>query len=311
MGKFHWLCLFFVITYTNFALPEDNITKLFFSGISFDLIVERDKGLTEDKFKAMIESDSTIISQYNNNCITPLHEAIALKFSTNFIEYLLDKGINVNAVDVNKCIPLHWAIYGNSDFSVIDFLVKHGANVNSSTKGGFTSLDIALGYGLDLKIIEYLIEHGADINAYGDDDTVPLHNAIAYKATPEVVRFLIENGADVNAQDGNGHTPLELAIMNNSCSEIIEFLVANNAVVRPYKGSPLHFAIETRAEYKRYNENKILIETIKVLIRLSKNINSLDSGGNTPLDVARRKQDSMAITELIKAGADTSIRSQQ
>jgi ankyrin repeat protein len=62
------------------------------------------------------------------------------------IEFCLDKGLDVNAVNTRGDTPLHAAANKGWD-SVVKFLAGHGAKLDTKNRQGFTPLDIAEGRG--------------------------------------------------------------------------------------------------------------------------------------------------------------------
>ncbi|MGG4469175.1 ankyrin repeat domain-containing protein [Paenibacillus alvei] len=81
-------------------------------------------------------------------------------------------------------------------FEIVEYLVQKGIDVN--TKGGIfdaSSLNLAAGAG-HLKIVKYLIEHGAEIDVSLANRN-PLFGAI-YGGHKEVAEFLVEKGIDIS-----------------------------------------------------------------------------------------------------------------
>ena len=157
---------------------------------------------------------------------TPLH----MVRSAEVAQYLIDRGIDVNAkTDVN-CVrpdfchggetPLHNALWKQEEKEIIQILLDSGADVNAQDSQGETILykfvqKSSLGSDLDKKnkkIIEILISDGANVNLKN-----PLSLAISHNSmNEEIVRLLVINGANVNIIDSTGMTPLDRAIAQNN-----------------------------------------------------------------------------------------------
>lgn len=190
---------------------------------------------------AVLDAESLHLAIKNGNCEAE-------------IEYILDRGVNVNAKGKDDCTPLHTAILYRPDISLVNFLGKHGADFNTECK----PLHLAFDHHRDFSFIKSLIENGADVNAkamgiiryhnnsadFDDDGSVsssgemtatPLHLAVAQRYGVSVVRYLVEKGARINAYTRDfdinqskrrieyfdQETPLHVAIRNNSHPETI------------------------------------------------------------------------------------------
>lgn len=101
------------------------------------------------------------------DAITPF--AIALKnrfFSAS--QFLLDHGVKVNEISegaADRASPLHFAAYeGNTDG--IDFLLNRGADIDCTDNDGWTPLFWAAG-GSSVSSLELLLSRGANLNAVG------------------------------------------------------------------------------------------------------------------------------------------------
>ncbi|MBZ8179093.1 ankyrin repeat domain-containing protein [Oscillatoria salina] len=180
-------------------------------------------------------------------------------------QLLIDSGAEVNDQDKYGRTPLHFAASNSDADKLVEFLIERGAELNVVARGNLifdgdgktrhgTPLHIAVGYNC-LNIAEILINQGADVNARCNDlggDT-PLHDAVSGRiARFDVVELLIANGADVNAYEKfQGKTPLhEVAYWGHI--DIAELLIVNGAKVnsRDFSGyTPL-----SSAETGRHND---------------------------------------------------------
>lgn len=76
------------------------------------------------------------------------------------MEYLIERGADVNAQDKGGLIPLHNASsYGHVDIAA--FLIKSGALVNATDRWAFTPLHEAAQKGRT-QLCTLLLAHGAD-----------------------------------------------------------------------------------------------------------------------------------------------------
>jgi ankyrin repeat protein len=148
-----------------------------------------------------------------------LHFAVAA-WSPNAVEtcgLLLDKGVNVDVPleGWRKQAPLYFA----RKKDMVEFLLQRGANINYQDTEGFTALYMAC-YGKDLEKARTLLAAKADIELRNKfDGFTPLHVSIK-QAFPEIVQILLDNGADINAIAEGGtekyrRTPLDQALLRD------------------------------------------------------------------------------------------------
>ncbi|MCH9632117.1 MAG: hypothetical protein S4CHLAM6_04430 [Chlamydiae bacterium] len=167
-----------------------------------------------------------VFSEYENR--TPLF----IESNAEFVELLIEQGLDVNYADANGQTPLFGA-----DSEVAMVLVDHGADVNYIDLQGETPLfhaynaeiaKVLLENGADLNhknfngespffnhtfdggCFEYLVEQGLDINERNKDGQTPLM-VRALKSAHEV-QYLLEAGADLNCRDQEGKTALDLLL---------------------------------------------------------------------------------------------------
>jgi ankyrin repeat protein len=183
------------------------------------------------------------------------------------VRALLQKGVDVNAAQVDGTTALHWAAY-NDDAETVALLLRAKANVNAVNRYGVPPLASACTNG-NAAIVKLLLEAGADANAAmkggetvlmlaarsGNVDVVKAllargarHDArerhaqtplmwAAAEGNTAVVRVLMEAGADIKATLDSGFTPFFLAVREGRLDTVRVFLAAgidvNAAMQRP------------------------------------------------------------------------------
>lgn len=112
---------------------------------------------------------------------TPLHVACSYAgISTKTVQFLLEAGANVHALDSKGLTPLHSATT-RKDISTraIQLLLDAGADLHAATWAGRTPLHMACSFGVD-QAVAALLKAGADPNSVddtGDNDT-PLNHLL-------------------------------------------------------------------------------------------------------------------------------------
>ena len=95
-----------------------------------------------------------------------LHNSLMMvaKFpDAEIIQYLIDCGVDVNAVDVHGNVPIHYAVRLSSA-SIVQVLISAGAYVNIVNHDGVSPLRQALLVKpFDCKIIKVLLGAGTDV----------------------------------------------------------------------------------------------------------------------------------------------------
>ncbi len=108
------------------------------------------------------------------------------------IEYLVSKGLDVNAKDDKGTTTLMWHLmYGVGCIGTVKFLVEKGADVNVRNHKGNTALILASKNGAIDEVIQYLVEMGADINAKDNDG----NTALSVAKYDRIKNFLKSKGA--------------------------------------------------------------------------------------------------------------------
>jgi len=150
-------------------------------------------------------------------------------------ELLLEHGGSVDVRDTRKQTALHRTIdwHGKVAIDAVQFLLERGADVNARRNDLWTPLHLALNIG-ELTVTRLLLDHQADVNSRNDDGQAPLHLLSRWVASQDeddgsdIVKLLLERGANVNERDKDNATPLHLASYNKRL-KIIRVLLDHGA----------------------------------------------------------------------------------
>jgi len=122
---------------------------------------------SEDLLNAIRASDSPLVEKLVNKGVdlnhttkngTILHLAIQNRMVSASL-LLIDKGVNVNALDSAGLTPIHWAARRALP-RVIEKLIKHGCSINIKDADGYTSLNYAV-KACNQEVIRILLRNGA------------------------------------------------------------------------------------------------------------------------------------------------------
>lgn len=134
----------------------------------------------------------------------------AFRQSPEMIQYVLDRGADINAISGDKVSALWHAAY-EGNIALAKHLLDVGIDV---TQVGGDALSLAASRN-HISIVKLLIENNANINfqafdSHPDRTYSPLHMA-AWYGHLECVRNLLENGADPSLKNHYGERPYHLA----------------------------------------------------------------------------------------------------
>lgn len=225
------------------------------------------------------------------------------------VKILLATGVDINTTDQygRTALALATSPCGtgicDDKIGVVKALLAAGADVNQAA----TSLNALVG---NVEVMKILLSAGADVNEKEDDGTTMLMAAVQGEEF-DMVKLLLSSGAEVNVQDENGKTALNIA-QETGNEEIIKLLksagakegiVKSKAETEPWTPKKL-----TQAEFmdQQFLEaaQKGDYETVKNLIDMNVDINTIDKDGNTALKLAQKAGNKKIVELLKQAGAE-------
>ena len=106
------------------------------------------------------------------------------------VQYLESCGAEIKSDSTS----LYYAAYSDNA-ELVEYLLDKGVNVNTKYRRGETALHAAAGFA-NCKVVELLLAHGAEINAQDDDGQTPLWEAVRWHTGDgEIANLLRAHGA--------------------------------------------------------------------------------------------------------------------
>lgn len=210
---------------------------------------------------------------------TVLHYASEWMLPNDTMNFLIQKGTDVNAVNGNGETPLFSAAKADNADAIVS-LVKSGASLRARDNLGSSPLHAAVRWDA-LAAAEKLVDMGLDIDCQNVGGKTPLAEA-AVEGNMTMARLLLKHGANPNTYDQNGRTCLSDAIRGGQY-EMVKLLLSA-------KANP---QIQDLAGRTPYHEAASLgdKEIIAMLQRAGANPLARDKAGNTPLSIAFGKDE--------------------
>jgi len=199
--------------------------------------------------KAVLQGDPGQIHVTNANGSTPLIVAASVGH-LQVVDYLLNKGADIQAVNKMGMGALHYAVIGEH-LDVVKLLIEKGADVNIPSMMG-SPFHRAV-FGGNMEMIRLLLGAGADIDAVmASSGWTPMHIA-ALSGWYEAAKILAENGCDLNIVDKRGATPLYYSVLtgNREAAKVAVLLLNSGAEFNktmPDGSTPLLTAVKKGKE---------------------------------------------------------------
>lgn len=218
--------------------------------------------------------NSETISKCDGSGNSVLHFASEWKLPKSTLEFLIQKGCDVNATNGNGETPLFSAAKADNADSII-VLAQNGASLNARDNLGGTALHVAVRWNA-VSAAESLLNLGFDVNLQNVVGKTPLDEA-AVEGNVLMAKMLLSRGADPNLYDTNGSNSLFGAIRTNRY-DMVKLLLEANA-------NPQSQDLNGKSAY---HEAAILgdKEMINLLRSFGANPLARDKAGNTPLSIS-------------------------
>ncbi|MDR2642497.1 MAG: ankyrin repeat domain-containing protein [Planctomycetaceae bacterium] len=285
-----------------------------------------------DLVKFLVQNGCSV-NDKNSDGKTPLHEAVANKqISLDIVKYLCeDAHAEINVKDKKNNTPLLSAVRYPRKFEIIKYLIERGVDIHAVDIDGRNAIHylttahylpepsplIQHYYNkpptnepMNLKsmdnLISIFIDNGVNINCKDKRGKTPLHCAVDPNSTinTNLVALFIKKGADIYAKDNNGRTALFLFLLyGNKTREVLKIFDVNSNKEK-YETFLHEFIIAAN------NINGSDIATrVEAIIKAGVPVNTKDKFGSTPLHVAVGRNLSLQVVQcLINNGADTNAK---
>jgi len=236
------------------------------------------------------------------------------------LEYLLQCGLPIDAVDNLGQTPLHEAAIGAPD-ELVDVLLRHEADRSIRDFNGHRPFHCAMrnrALKNPIQTVERLLCEEADIHQPDALGRTPLHLAASQGALA-IVEWLLKKATNVGALDDLGRTALHLAASCRSTdsTDVLKCLL-DFCDTRPNnlsglingqdsaKMTPLHHVFYT---YNQLNRDAALDPAVtvangKLLLSRGADLHARDNRGNTPLHMAAWRGLKELVKVFLLSGAD-------
>ena len=196
---------------------------------------------------------------------------------------------------------LHLAIYGGN-YDMIVYLLNKGLNIDALDNGSNTPLNIAVKFARYYKIVELLIERNATLDHRNAQGRSPLSAALR-NGYDDIAMLLLRHGANIHHADGID-TPLTLtheaiqkfpkraAAFRKIETELMIRGAHLEIPLNHLKWSPLFFSVSKMQDHA----TRMHLQT---LIQLGANLDYRDTNGRSPLMIAASLGRMYAVETLV------------
>ena len=248
--------------------------------------------------KSILSYDIDINSKDGESSATPLIIAV-MHNHVEVVRYLLQKGADKSlTTESNKSNALHIASqYGSVE--AMEMLLSYDLSPDSRDGEGNTPLAYAAACG-QIEAVNCLLKHGADPLLKGKNEWSILHFA-AQSGNVIIIETMLSKDLDIDARGKKmGFTPLMVCIKFGQL-EAAKYLLEKGAD-ESSKTTPGRISLLSLASAAGS------IAAVQMLLSHGCNINSRDSGGDTPLMHAARLGNTEVVEYLLAQGANPLLR---
>ena len=248
--------------------------------------------------RSILSYDIDINSKDDESSATPLIIAV-MHNHVEVAKYLLQKGADISlTTESNKRKALHIASqYGSVE--AIEMLLSYDSRPDLRDGEGNTPLACAAACG-QIEAVNCLLKHGADPSLKGENGWSILHFA-AQSGNVIIIETMVSKGLDIDSRgEALGVTPLMVCIKFGQL-EAAKYLLEKGAD-ESSKTTPGRISLLSLASAAGS------IAAIEMLLSHGCNIDSRDSGGDTPLMHATRLGNTEVVEHLLAKGANPLLR---
>eukprot|EP01080_Neovahlkampfia_damariscottae_P011597 gene11597-4840_t len=312
---------------------EADITKLTKS----ELLFYYSKNGNYDGIKDIIEFDKTLLRICEPDTKLNLMHFSTLNNHFKIVEYLIDKGLDVNSQDKFNRTPLLIACSkGFKD--IVHLVLQNGGNLNCRDFYGYTPSQLAL-RSRKFDIVDDLMLYGVNLNLKNYNGFTSLHLCLQ-NGDLEVLNYLLDKNVKMNIRNQSDETPLMTGVKNDKLKPVS--ILLSNSLVDKFCKNQLNqniFHISCYFGYlkmiklflEKFDEKEIKkfmnlvdhrgrtpvhycsqmnhIDCLELLQKYIENVNTQDRKGDTPLHLSLNYPDIARL--LVQMGADKNIKNER
>ena len=234
--------------------------------------------------------EPNLLDKGDNEGYTPLHLAV-ISGNKIIIKFLLSKGANIDALDIEKHSAIHWAIVCG-ELEALDVLCNAGADMNTpdiheaypihyaAQMCGPSSESSSTNSRISLVGLRKLLMRGVDPNVVDKDGRPPLLWAASAGST-DAILALVNAGATTDPVDKDGLAAIHCAASRGQkeCLEVLITLCGALVNLTDWNGcSPLFYTVTLGH-----------LECTEMLLECGASPNLMDRKGRTPVHCGAAK----------------------
>ena len=154
---------------------------------------------------------------------TWIHYAIHGGCSKEVLQFIIDKGADVNATSEVSGTPLMLASH-NGNVDAMNVLLRAGADRTIKDAVGDTWIHYAIRGGCSKEVLQFIIDKGADVNATNEENVTSLMLA-SKEGNVDAMNVLLSAGADRTIKDANGDTWIHYALHGGCSKEVFQSII--------------------------------------------------------------------------------------
>lgn len=202
----------------------------------------------------------------------------------------------VDTTDEVGRTPLHWAARG-VHVDVLSYLISRGADVNAQDVNLVTPLHSVCSRG-HVVAAGILIDNDANLAAAMFDFSTPLHLAVS-NGNADLVSLLVKNGAPLKKRDVREDTPLHTAAHSNKW-DLVNLITSH---ISPADTEALNAADFDGNTILHLASGAGQMETVRALVSIPVDMDLRNARGQTAYNIANEREFGRIADYLVQHGA--------